>query len=442
MSLTTTPLNTQLQLPRVMDSTLSYPMPDGVYAIPHDELDLRSDEEVDHDLFNPKPVSDEKNIWFFWHSGLGKMHGYTRRTVRNWHRRFSKKGWVVRVLDFESGSPLNVAHYLDIHDTDVFPKAFTDSSVGGHHSYQHISDLVRFPLLLKYGGVYADVGMVQIGDLDRVWNATIGDPSSPYEVFTYNMGGPEERGMANYFLASGRNNPFFLRCHKLLLALWAEDGGKTSTEGMHASPLLKGIALLDTGNSFEENGRTYSREETAKMLTDYIIQGQVITMVMGLIDPEDGWNGPKYVAEHIYAYDYMVGSQLINEITAWDGPKQFELMSLPVAKPGEEESDDQRLARKIIEDCLSKSFGMKLATGIIVRIMGETLSSLWRNNEGSDNVPGTYAHWLRYGTLYWCPKEHPAKLHFTEMPAFKIGPLLREGELGPGAKSNDFRVPN
>ncbi|KAL6872184.1 hypothetical protein J3F83DRAFT_734100 [Trichoderma novae-zelandiae] len=415
-----------------MDSCLSYPMPDGVYAIPKAQLDLRSDAEVDHDLLNPQPISNEKNIWFFWHSGFEKMHGYTRRTVRNWHRRFSKKGWVVRVLDFAAGSPLNVENYFDIHDLDWFPKAFAEGTIGSRHAYQHVSDLVRFPLLLKYGGVYADVGMIQIGDLDQVWNATIGNPNSPYEILTYNMGGVEERGMANYFLAAGRNNPFFLRCHKLLLALWAADGGKTNTEGMHASPLLKGLPLMDTGLSMEENGRTYGREETARMLTDYIIQGQVITMIMGLIDEEDGWNGPKYVEEHVYAYNYMIGSQLINEITAWNGPKQFELMSLPIPKQGEAESDDQKLARRIVEDVLSKSFGMKLATGMIVRVMGETLSSLWRNNEGSDNVPGTYAHWLRYGTLYWCPKDHPAKLEFTEMPAFKIGPLLREGDVGPG----------
>lgn len=201
---------------------------------------------------------------------------------------------------------------------------------------------------------------------------------------------------------------------------------------------------MDTGLSMEENGRTYSREETAKMLTDYIIQGHVITMVMGLIDAEDDWDGPKYVAEHVYAYDYMVGSQLINEITAWNGPKQFELMSLRVSKDDEEESNDQRLARQIVEDCLTKSFGMKLATGMIIRVMGETLSSLWRKNEGSDDVPGTYAHWLRYGTLYWCPKNHPAKFDFTEMPAFKIGPLLQEGDIGPGATAaaTGIQVPN
>ncbi|UKZ71135.1 uncharacterized protein TrAtP1_012097 [Trichoderma atroviride] len=149
-----------------MDSFTTYPIPDGVDAIPHDELDLRSDAEVDYELLNPKPITDEKNLWFFWNSGFQKMHGYHQRTVRNWHRRFSRKGWVVRLLDVEPGSSLNVANYLDVQDPEVFPKAFAEGTIGGRHVNQHISDLVRFPLLLRYGGVYADVGLVQIGDLD------------------------------------------------------------------------------------------------------------------------------------------------------------------------------------------------------------------------------------------------------------------------------------
>jgi len=59
-----------------------------------------------------------------------------------------------------------------------------------------MSGLVRWPLLLKYGGVYADVGMIQIGDLDRLWCETVGDPASPpsrFEVLSYNVSGVKER---------------------------------------------------------------------------------------------------------------------------------------------------------------------------------------------------------------------------------------------------------
>ncbi|KAI9744133.1 MAG: hypothetical protein M1818_002285 [Claussenomyces sp. TS43310] len=403
-----------------------YPLPPGVHAIPSHLLDLRPDSEVDQDLLSPKPVSDEKNIWFFWHTGYTHMHSYTRRNIRAWHRRFSRQGWTIRVLDRLPSSPLNIATFLDVSDEGTFPRAFADGTIGGVYATQHTSDLVRWPLLLKYGGVYADVGMIQIGDLDRLWHETVGNPASLFEILSYNAGGVEDRSLTNYFLVSGRNNPLFARCHQLLLELWAADGGKVSTEGMHSSPLLRGVPLMGGSFTIDEDEGKIGAEEVSRMLTDYIIQGQVMTMVMGLVDEENGWDGPKYVAEHVYGIEYMVGSQLINDMTKWDGQKAFDLMSLSLPKEGEVESTEQNRAREIVEACLQKSFGFKLAHGLILRVLGHTLGSLWREHEGSDNVPGTYAHWLRHGTLYWNQDEIPPTLEFRVIEPFKRGPLLRE----------------
>jgi hypothetical protein len=409
---------------------MKYEIPNGVHEIPTDQLDLRTDAQIDQDLLHPAPVEDEKNIWIFWTGGFEKLHPYTKRNVRTWHRRFSKQGWVVRVLDTVPGSSLNVGQYLDTSDPTTFPKAFRDGTIGGTYGAQHTSDLVRFPLLVKYGGVYADVGLIQIGDLDHLWRETIGNPDSPYEIITYNMGGTELQGLANYFLCSNRNNALFQRCHKLFVALWDADGGKTSTEGMHEDPLIRDVPLLaaqDKTLSFEENGKTYGPQEVQRMLSDYIVQGQAMNLVMGLVDAEDGWNGPEYVAKHLYAIDYMWGSQLINEHTSWNGPRAFELMSLPLpSEPGPPESEDQVLARKIVEDCLQRSFGFKLAHGLILRVMGDTLGSLWRKHEGSDDVAGTYAHWFRYGTVHWCQDKSPPRQIFDSIPTYKIGPLLKE----------------
>ena len=176
----------------------------------------------------------------------------------------------------------------------------------------------------------------------------------------------------------------------------------------------------------QENGKTITGAEVSRMLTDYIIQGHVNTMVMGLVDEEDGWNGPQYTADHVYAIDYMVGSQLINEFTAWKGQRAFDLMSLSLPRNGETENEDQQEARQIVEACLSRSFAFKLAHGLILRVMGDTLGSLWRKHVGSDNIPGTYAHWLRHGTIYWNQKELPPRLEFTVTEPLKRGPLLRE----------------
>lgn len=328
------------------------------------------------------------------------------------------------MLDRQPSSPLNVAHFLDINDSATFPRAFIDGTVGGEYAPQHTSDLVRWPLLLRYGGVYADVGLMQIGDLDRLWLETIGNPDSPFEVLSYDTGSIAERSLTNYFLGSRRNNPLFERCHKLLLRLWAADGGKVNTEGMHRSPLLSSVPLMGGSFTIEEQGRKLGPEEVSRMLTDYIIQGQVTTMVMGLVDEDDDWDGPKYVTEHVYAIEFMVGSQLINDLTGWDGRKAFRLMSLPLPKVGEEESEEQHQARYIVKACLQKSFGFKLAHGLILRVFGETLGSLWRKHEGSDNVPGTYAHWLRHGTMYWNQDHIPPTVKSAARDPIKRGPLL------------------
>ncbi|CAG9949911.1 unnamed protein product [Clonostachys rosea f. rosea IK726] len=407
---------------------LTYPIPQGLHKVPDYLFDNRPDAEIDAELLNPPPVKDVKNVWFFWHSGFSSMHGYTQRNVRAWYRRLSKSGWVIRVLDRQPSSPLNIDQFLDTSDPETFPKAFVDGAIGGTYGIQHTSDLVRWPLLLKYGGVYADVGMLQIGDLDRLWNKTLGNPESPYEVLAYYNGNETRHEVTNYLLASTPNNPLFARCHKLFLALWAEDGGKTSTDGMHASPLMKPLPLMKAPVTleFEEDGKKYGHEEVSKLLTDYIIQCQTLTLVMGLVDEEDGWNGPEYTAKHLFAIEYMEGSQLINVFTGWNGPKAWELMSLPLPKEGETETEEQKKAKEIVQGCLQRSWGFKLAHGLIVRVMGPTLGSLWRANPGSDNVPGTYAHWLRYGIEHWSPDHDPASLELKVLPPIKKGSLLKE----------------
>ncbi|GAB7328458.1 hypothetical protein MBLNU13_g00416t2 [Cladosporium sp. NU13] len=176
-----------------------------------------------------------------------------------------------------------------------------------------------------------------------------------------------------------------------------------------------------TAPSFSENGRTYSTEEASALLTDYIIQVQALTKAMSTMDPQDEWDGPEYVAKHVYAIEFMVGAQLINDLTSWDGSLAFNLMSLPVPRDEETESDEQKTARGIVESCLSRSFGFKLATGLILRVMGDTLSSLWRRNIGSDNVPNTYAHWLRYGTEHWNQNEVPPSIEWKPRQPIMVG---------------------
>ena len=172
---------------------------------------------------------------------------------------------------------------------------------------------------------------------------------------------------------------------------------------MHSSPLLEGVLLIRDSFMIEEEGRSISPQEIDRMLVDYVIQGQAMGLVMGLVNEEDDWNGPKYVAEHVYSIDHLVGPQLIDDMTRWDRKKAFYLMLLSLLKEGEVASADQKQAREIVKACLQKSFACKSAHGLILRMFGETSGSLWRKHVGLDDVPETHAHWLRHGTLYWNP---------------------------------------
>jgi hypothetical protein len=55
----------------------------------------------------------------------------------------------------------------------------------------------------------------------------------------------------------------------------------------------------------------------------------------------------------------------------------FNLMSLSLPKEGEVENAEQKEGREIVEACLQRSFGLKLAHGIILRMYGDVVEEAW-----------------------------------------------------------------
>ena len=74
----------------------------------------------------------------------------------------------------------------------------------------------------------------------------------------------------NNFILGLAGNPFFAWCHRLFLH---KDGGKTSTEGMNGSVLLKGVPLMGEFLTNKLEGRILGRrrgileEDVRKLLT-------------------------------------------------------------------------------------------------------------------------------------------------------------------------------
>ncbi|EDU45442.1 capsule polysaccharide biosynthesis protein [Pyrenophora tritici-repentis] len=343
------------------------------------------------------PTPGSKSIFAFWHAGLGALPPCSIRNVVNWHRRFSPLGWTIYVLDTVPGSPLNVSNFIDTSSPSVVPEAFTNGTVKGTYAAQHTSDLIRFPLLLKYGGIYLDVGVLQFGDLDWLWTEHIANPASPYDLAGFTMWDPPEGiSIANFFFMCGADNPLVRRSHHLLLKVWE---GRTDTTGAHQHPLVNHVPLIPVPEQMVNKAA----------LTDYAIQIQCMGAAQRWKDDDDSWDGPKYVREHCWLYN-MVTSAFSHELaTDWSGPRQWELLQQKLPQSGEEETKDQALARSIVENTVANTWCLKLGHGFLAELFGsDSLGMLWRKREGSDCEDGTYAGWLRWAEVN-LKQDHPPK---------------------------------
>ena len=160
-----------LLIPATASPTMNYPRIPGTLPLSHTILPLiATDSPLPQLLTTPKlPVRGSKSIFAFWHSGINTLPPYLLRNVVAWHRRLSPLGWTIYVVDTVPGSYLNVGNFIDTQSLSVVPSAFINGTLSGDYVAQHTSDLIRYPLLLKYGGAYLDVGILQFGDLDWLW---------------------------------------------------------------------------------------------------------------------------------------------------------------------------------------------------------------------------------------------------------------------------------
>ena len=169
-----------------------------------DALDKRSDEQILDSLSKHVPVTSEKNIWSYWHSGVASMPSWCQRNVVNWIR-LCGPSWSVRVLDSVPGSPNNALEWVN---EEMLPETFVKGTMDGPYVGPHSADFLRGACLYKYGGVWMDVGIILIRRIDSICWKQLEDPNSPFEVSVPLMYG---QVMANHFVASRKGNPFIKR---------------------------------------------------------------------------------------------------------------------------------------------------------------------------------------------------------------------------------------
>lgn len=102
--------------------------PEGLRYIPKELLDSRTDEEIAAWLQHKHPITSEKNVWYFWHTGWDSMKPWVQRGVINSVRRLGSD-WTVHFTDNVPGSETHIYNYID--PEKYLPPAFKNGTMEG-----------------------------------------------------------------------------------------------------------------------------------------------------------------------------------------------------------------------------------------------------------------------------------------------------------------------
>lgn len=393
--------------------------PPGATLIPSSQLDTRSDAEIETWLQTKHPITSDKNVWAFWHAGWYDMKPWCRRNMINWVRRHGSS-WNVHFVDNVEGSETNILNYVE---SSWFPEAFNNKTMDGHHLGTHQGDLIRLPLLYLYGGVWLDVGTILFRHLDDICWKEIEDPNSPYEI-----GGlllplrAEADSFLNGFIVVKRGNEFIRQWHEIYTTVW---GSRTNQTGFTTHPLLKDVPLpKPTGEQLSFEDTKESEEWDWRSLADYAGHFACFERLRKTIDPNTGFNGPEYYANNFWLAPAMQETYFFQNLTMWDGTKQFELLS--AKREGVDKDETWQAADSFVNTSLANTAMMKVSHG-----PGGTplpwLANFWDEdkNADKDHEEGTFAAYLRYGSVHFdqVRKIVPVKLEVTKEPVFNKGYL-------------------
>ncbi|TVY83657.1 putative glycosyl transferase FCK3 [Lachnellula suecica] len=354
-----------------------------------DAKDQRTDAEILASLTQHAPITTEKNIWTFWDSGLKSMPSWCQRNIVNWVR-LCGPSWSVRVLDSVPGSPTNALTYAT---ADMLPEAFVKGTMDGPYVGPHSADFLRGACLWLHGGVWMDVGILLIRDLDRVCWRQLEDPASPFEVSVPWMYGPV---MANHFVASRKGNPFIKRWHDLFVALWRD---QINSGQIVANPLIafgKDVKFEDS----QARGFNWEFNVEPTTVVGYIAQVIAWMRVCFLEDPNDGFNGREYYAEKVLLFDALSEDWGAEQTIGFKGEDLFDVLA--AKRDADPDSKGYQVAYKTIWRLLTKSTMQKITHGKHLTknpALGILLDR--KENEGMDVAPGTFFELLRYGSIHF-----------------------------------------
>ncbi|KIX03860.1 uncharacterized protein Z518_07413 [Rhinocladiella mackenziei CBS 650.93] len=379
-----------------------------------DALDKRSDEEILASFENPAPVTSEKNIWAYWDKGIRAMPGWCLRNVLNWVR-LCGPSWTVRILDSVPDSANNALKWLS---PDILPQAFIKGTMTGVYVGPHSSDFLRGACLWTYGGVYMDVGIILIRDMDRIcWNQ-LADPNSPYQISCPVMYGTT---LANHFVASRKGDPFIKRWHDLFVYLWKD---RQNHEGIFQSPLVA-FALNQSFDESRQSNFHWDFKVEPQMVLEYISQVLSWSRLCMLEDAGDGFSGVDYWQRHVLPFSALHECWRAEKTIGFGGPLLFNALATKLdADPN---SEEYKTAYKLVWQLLTKSSLQKITHGKNLTLT-PACGALWEEegNENKDHEPGTFAELLRYGTIHFEQTRESIEMIEAERPKVTMKKSLLE----------------
>ncbi|KAH8650179.1 hypothetical protein BX600DRAFT_529397 [Xylariales sp. PMI_506] len=378
--------------------------------------DQRSDDEILQSLNKYVPVTTEKNIWAFWHSGILDMPAWCQRNVIDWVRICGPE-WDVRVLDNVPESPNYALKYIS---SDLLPEAFVQRNMDGPYVGPHSADFLRGSCLYLYGGAFMDVGSILLRHMDRIGWKELEDPNSPYQIAIPLMYGLH---IANHFVAARKGDPFIKRWHDLFINLWK---GHTNHEGLLQNPLINSFGA---GLSFDEARASKFNWEfkvSPTTVAEYISQVFAWVRLCTLEDAGDGFSCTDYWQNNILCFDTLKEDWLAEDIIGFDAQKIFDLLTL--SREGDNTTEQYKEAEKLVWGLLSEGAMQKVThgKGLTTAISLGTLLDL-PENLGKDQAPGTFAELLRYGSVHFRQKREQLVLMEAQKPA----KTFRKGVLEP-----------
>ncbi|RHZ54274.1 hypothetical protein CDV55_104921 [Aspergillus turcosus] len=367
----------------------NFELPAGTSILPSSTQDTRSDEEISASLVNPPAeVTSQKNIWAFWDKGFNQLHGWQKRNVIGWVRKLGPS-WTVRVLDYVEASPTNLLKYVDASN---LPEAIVNRSMTGAHSGQHVSDLVRLPLLYQYGGIYLDIGVMLLGDIEESLWRKIEDPQSDYRIggFAHEHRQNSWGSMQNFCIAAQKGEEIIQRWHRVMLEVWQ---GRSSSQGLVRHPTFDGVPA-------EPNPRVLMsiNPGTEEMLLDYWVNLLAWEKLKVTVDDASGFNGPEYVRKHVLLLEPMQEAFAADVYIRLNTIRLFRMLTCP--RDITVEGLDPVLhseAKALVDYLLTSSTVMKLYHGHGY-MLAPPLATFWEvlGNKDADVRRGTFGEYLRY----------------------------------------------